>query len=95
MAHPLKADATFDCDGCGHHASFHDLENKQEEEIMRRWKAEETRRSLLEETREIPLPSRMSLEISEPQSRRKRKRPAQANANPTGAAVVDLGEQDL
>lgn len=95
MAHPLKADASFDCDGCGHHASFHDLENRREEEIVRRWKAEETRRCLLEETREMSQADRMRLQISEPPIRRKRKRLVQANANPTGAAVVDLSEQDI
>lgn len=41
MIHPLKAASSFDCDGCGHHASFHRMESKEEEEIARRWKAEE------------------------------------------------------
>ena len=41
MIHPLKAATSYDCDGCGHHASFHRMESKEEEEIARRWKAEE------------------------------------------------------
>ncbi len=34
MVHPLKAATTFDCDGCGHHASFHKFVSPEEEEIM-------------------------------------------------------------
>lgn len=34
----------FECDGCGHHASFHSMENKEEEAIARRWKEEEKER---------------------------------------------------
>lgn len=37
MVHPLKAATTFDCDGCGHHASFHKMDNEQEDEVMKRW----------------------------------------------------------
>lgn len=40
MVHPLKAATSFDCDGCGHHASFHQMENPAEEEAARRWKAQ-------------------------------------------------------
>lgn len=35
MVHPLKAATTFDCDGCGHHASFHKFASPEEEEIIR------------------------------------------------------------
>ncbi|KAL9064608.1 MAG: hypothetical protein Q9161_008785 [Pseudevernia consocians] len=41
MIHPLKASTSFDCDGCGHHASFHRMESREEEEVVRRWKGEE------------------------------------------------------
>ncbi|KAI9881593.1 MAG: hypothetical protein M1830_000157 [Pleopsidium flavum] len=41
MIHPLKASSSFDCDGCGHHASFHKMENRAEDEVVRRWRAEE------------------------------------------------------
>ncbi|MCJ1469090.1 hypothetical protein MMC07_007723 [Pseudocyphellaria aurata] len=37
MVHPLKAATTFDCDGCGHHASFHKMDNPQDDEVVRRW----------------------------------------------------------
>ena len=45
MIHPLKAATSFDCDGCGHHASFHRMENPLEEETVRRWRAEEGART--------------------------------------------------
>ncbi|KAF1981009.1 hypothetical protein K402DRAFT_343312 [Aulographum hederae CBS 113979] len=44
MLHPLKSATTFDCDGCGHHASFHSMENKADEAIIQRWKTEEADR---------------------------------------------------
>ncbi|KAK6530378.1 hypothetical protein TWF694_003734 [Orbilia ellipsospora] len=31
MVHPLKATTSFDCDGCGHHASFHRMKSHEEE----------------------------------------------------------------
>lgn len=31
---------SFECDGCGHHASFHNMENVQDNDIIRRWKEE-------------------------------------------------------
>ncbi|KAK6514850.1 hypothetical protein TWF506_007212 [Arthrobotrys conoides] len=31
MVHPLKATTSFDCDGCGHHASFHKMKSHEEE----------------------------------------------------------------
>lgn len=41
MVHPLKAATSFDCDGCGHHASFHKMDNERDDEVVRRW--EQTR----------------------------------------------------
>ncbi|SLM33565.1 hypothetical protein LPUS_02073 [Lasallia pustulata] len=41
MIHPVKAATSFECDGCGHHASFHKMENRAEDEIVARWRAEE------------------------------------------------------
>ncbi len=52
MIHPLKAASSFDCDGCGHHASFHRMESKEEEEIARRWKAEEMAKEVQQVERE-------------------------------------------
>lgn len=31
MLNPLQAASSFACDGCGHHASFHNLRNPSEE----------------------------------------------------------------
>ena len=44
MIHPVKAASSFECDGCGHHASFHKMENRVEDETVSRWKAEEAER---------------------------------------------------
>ncbi|KAL9030600.1 MAG: hypothetical protein Q9196_001306 [Gyalolechia fulgens] len=41
MLHPLKGSTSFDCDGCGHHASFHKMDNREDEESVRRWKERE------------------------------------------------------
>lgn len=37
MIHPIKAPTSFECDGCGHHASFHQMQSKIDEEITARW----------------------------------------------------------
>lgn len=37
MLHPVRAATSFDCDGCSHHASFHSLENEQEDAILKKW----------------------------------------------------------
>lgn len=44
MLHPLKGSTSFECDGCGHHASFHKMDNKEDEESVRRWKEAERHR---------------------------------------------------
>ncbi|CAK1357341.1 hypothetical protein CB0940_07910 [Cercospora beticola] len=41
MLHPVKAATSFDCDGCGHHASFHSLENVAEDAILKKWTTEQ------------------------------------------------------
>ncbi|KAL8682032.1 MAG: hypothetical protein Q9186_001908 [Xanthomendoza sp. 1 TL-2023] len=41
MIHPLKASTSFECDGCGHHASFHKMDNHQDDETVRRWKTDQ------------------------------------------------------
>lgn len=41
MIHPLKAATSFECDGCGHHASFHKMDNRQDEEYERQWKSQQ------------------------------------------------------
>ncbi|KAF1911484.1 hypothetical protein BDU57DRAFT_507561 [Ampelomyces quisqualis] len=40
MLHPLKSASSFECDGCNHHASFHSMENKSEDEVCKRWEQE-------------------------------------------------------
>ena len=40
MIHPVKATTSFECDGCGHHASFHKMENTADDEVVKRWRAE-------------------------------------------------------
>ncbi|KAF2758306.1 hypothetical protein EJ05DRAFT_510247 [Pseudovirgaria hyperparasitica] len=50
MLHPIKIATSFECDGCSHHASHHDMENKLEDEIVRRWQTEEKELELLNST---------------------------------------------
>ncbi|KAL8749540.1 MAG: hypothetical protein Q9199_007622 [Rusavskia elegans] len=50
MIHPLKASTSFECDGCGHHASFHKMDNHQDDETVRRWKTDEEDKVLRRET---------------------------------------------
>ncbi|CAO2655546.1 Nn.00g043490.m01.CDS01 [Neocucurbitaria sp. VM-36] len=40
MLHPLKSSSSYECDGCAHHASFHSMENKSEDELRKRWEQE-------------------------------------------------------
>ncbi|KAH7082952.1 hypothetical protein BKA63DRAFT_561147 [Paraphoma chrysanthemicola] len=40
MLHPLKSASSYECDGCNHHASFHSMENKSEDEIRKKWEQE-------------------------------------------------------
>jgi len=56
MIHPVKAATSFDCDGCSHHASYHKMENKAEEEILLQWKATDDRDACRaeEEVQEVP-----------------------------------------
>ena len=35
MLHPLKLSSSFECDGCGHHASFHQMRSKTEDETTK------------------------------------------------------------
>ncbi|KAF1977296.1 hypothetical protein BU23DRAFT_526641 [Bimuria novae-zelandiae CBS 107.79] len=49
MLHPLKSTSSFECDGCGHHASFHSMENKEEDEIRKRWEQEDRDKALREQ----------------------------------------------
>ncbi|MDI1485546.1 MAG: hypothetical protein OHK93_000684 [Ramalina farinacea] len=50
MIHPLKAATSFECDGCGHHASFHRMANEGEEAVVRGWR-DEVIQNVMEEER--------------------------------------------
>jgi hypothetical protein len=32
--------SSYECDGCAHHASFHSMENRSEDEVRKRWEQE-------------------------------------------------------
>ncbi|KAH9864262.1 hypothetical protein J1614_010196 [Plenodomus biglobosus] len=49
MLHPLKSSSSYECDGCAHHASFHSMESKVEDEIRKRWEQEAKDRADSEE----------------------------------------------
>ncbi|KAF2193708.1 hypothetical protein K469DRAFT_618958 [Zopfia rhizophila CBS 207.26] len=49
MLHPLKSSSSYECDGCTHHASFHSMENKAEDEIRKRWELEAQEKEWQEE----------------------------------------------
>ncbi|KAF2643597.1 hypothetical protein P280DRAFT_382889, partial [Massarina eburnea CBS 473.64] len=49
MLHPLKSSSSYECDGCAHHASFHSMENREEDEIRRRWEQEAKEKAQREE----------------------------------------------
>ncbi|KAF2726244.1 hypothetical protein K431DRAFT_199057, partial [Polychaeton citri CBS 116435] len=37
MLHPVKAATSFECDGCGHHASFHTMDNPTDDAVAQKW----------------------------------------------------------
>lgn len=37
MLHPVKAATSFECDGCNHHASYHNLDNPEDDRVLARW----------------------------------------------------------
>jgi hypothetical protein len=39
--HVSQAATSFECDGCGHHASYHNLDNPSEDAILAKWSAQE------------------------------------------------------
>jgi uncharacterized protein YjbJ (UPF0337 family) len=36
----IQSASSYECDGCSHHASFHSMENKTEDEVRKRWEQE-------------------------------------------------------
>lgn len=78
MLHPVKAATSFECDGCGHHASFHSMENKDEDEVVKRWEAEKSKDEAKGQ--------------SGAGAGRKRRRIAEKPANDTGAELREVLE---
>ena len=37
----VQAATSFECDGCNHHASFHNLDNPDDDAVLARWASEE------------------------------------------------------
>lgn len=37
----MQAATSFECDGCQHHASFHSLENPDEDAVLKKWEEQE------------------------------------------------------
>ncbi|KAF2861367.1 hypothetical protein K470DRAFT_191479, partial [Piedraia hortae CBS 480.64] len=46
MQHPARAGSTFLCDGCGHHACFHRLRNREGDGIAEREKLPRKRKKV-------------------------------------------------
>ena len=42
-----KAATSFECDGCQHHASYHSLENPDEDAVLKKWEAQQTSNTTL------------------------------------------------
>lgn len=40
-----KSSSSYECDGCGHHASFHSMENRSDDEIRKKWEQEAKERA--------------------------------------------------
>lgn len=51
---PQQSTSSFECDGCAHHASFHSMENKEEDEIRKRWEQEAQAKALREAQEDRP-----------------------------------------
>ncbi|KAL1594423.1 hypothetical protein SLS60_010183 [Paraconiothyrium brasiliense] len=63
MLHPLKSTSSFECDGCAHHASFHSMENKEEDEVRKRWEQEARDKALREQQELLDRPRKRLREI--------------------------------
>ena len=49
IANAAQSTSSFECDGCTHHASFHSMENKEEDAIRKRWEQEARDKALREQ----------------------------------------------
>lgn len=98
MLHPLKSFTTFECDGCAHHASFHSLENKFEDEIQKRWEMEQRQKEV--EARENEAAARpkkrvRQIERAEPVTRVGRLMIESAAEHTQGGAEEDGAASDV
>lgn len=57
-----QSTSSFECDGCAHHASFHSMENKEEDEIRKRWE-QEAREKTRSESQDAERPRKRAREI--------------------------------
>jgi hypothetical protein len=71
--------SSYDCDGCSHHASFHSMENKQEDEIRKRWETESREKKFLQDD----------------DNTRPRKRPRQLEYNFAGSIDDDYDDDKI
>lgn len=58
-----QSTSSFECDGCAHHASFHNMENKAEDEIRKRWEQEARDQALREQQESLARPRKRPREI--------------------------------
>jgi hypothetical protein len=58
-----QSTSSFECDGCTHHASFHSMENKEEDEIRKRWEQEARGKALREQQDGLDRPRKRPREI--------------------------------
>jgi hypothetical protein len=62
-ADSAQSTSSFECDGCAHHASFHSMENKEEDEIRKRWEQEARDKALREQREGLDRPPKRPREI--------------------------------
>ena len=60
-----KAATSFECDGCNHHASFHSLENKDEDAILKKWEEQQRDPNITNQTQTVIGASRKRKRIAE------------------------------
>ncbi|KAH6864664.1 hypothetical protein B0T12DRAFT_391009 [Alternaria alternata] len=99
MLHPLKSSSSYECDGCGHHASFHTMENKIEDEIRKRWEVEAAERRKEEEEggRQRPKKRVRAIEYTNDDGEfvlgSKKKTTGRAAATRAKSRIIEIGEE--
>ncbi|KAL9032324.1 MAG: hypothetical protein Q9214_008017 [Letrouitia sp. 1 TL-2023] len=75
MVHPLKAGTSFECDGCGHHASFHKMDSPEDEGSIRSWKSsQQTMEDMFSTIQDATALEEVGEVLEEAKPRAKRKR---------------------